>query len=242
MAKGGTHVRQRWPMAVLAVFAVTGFLLVAASVSAGGGDLRPTGGDIPSLLRDRAERIEQRRDAARDLRAEIDLLSANVTGKDLDQLLEDVEDLKPATGLTALEGPGVRVTLTDAPRDGEDPDIDPNLLVVHQQDIQAYVNALWAGGAEAMTLQGQRLMSTTGITCVGNSVVLDGVSYSPPYVIEAIGPRNEMFRSLQRSPETAIYAEYADTYGLGLAVKGLDRVEIEPYDNPIALAHARATD
>ncbi len=58
---------------------------------------------------------------------------------------------------------------------------------MHQQDIQAYVNALWAGGAEAITLQGQRLISTTGIKCVGNTVVLDGVPYSPPYVIEAIG-------------------------------------------------------
>ncbi|MET1037679.1 MAG: DUF881 domain-containing protein [Aeromicrobium sp.] len=241
MAKGGTHARQRWPMAVWAVFAITGFLLVAASVSAKGGDLRPTGGDIPSLLRDRAERIEDRRDDARALREEIDRLASSVAGADLDELLAEVEDLKPATGLTAVEGPGVRVTLTDAPRDGDDPDIDPNLLVVHQQDIQAYVNALWAGGAEAMSLQGQRLMATTGITCVGNSVVLDGVSYSPPYVIEAIGPRSEMFRAMDQSPETASYADYAETYDLGLDVKELEEVEIEPYANPISLSHARAT-
>ena len=52
---------------------------------------------------------------------------------------------------------------------------------MHQQDIQAVVNALWAGGAEAMTIQGQRVISTTGIKCVGNTVVLHGVPYSPPY-------------------------------------------------------------
>ena len=79
------------------------------------------------------------------------------------------------------------MTLTDAPRSVDVPGLDPNVLVVHQQDIQAFVNALWAGGAEAISLQGQRLISTTGIKCVGNTVVLDGVPYSPPYVIEAIG-------------------------------------------------------
>ncbi|MET0929322.1 MAG: DUF881 domain-containing protein [Aeromicrobium sp.] len=241
MAKGGTHARQRWPLAVLAVFTVTGFLFVAASVSAGGDDLRPTGGDIPSLLRERADRIDERRSDARVLRDEIDRLASSVAGEELDGLLGEVEELEPATGLTALEGPGVRVTLTDAPRDGDDPDIDPNLLVVHQQDIQAYVNALWAGGAEAISLQGQRLISTTGITCVGNTVVLDGVPYSPPYVIDAIGPRADMYRAMDRSPETSSYADYAETYDLGLAVEQRERIAVDAYANPIALNHARVT-
>jgi uncharacterized protein YlxW (UPF0749 family) len=242
MVKGGSHARQRWPLAVLVVFAVTGFLFVAASVSAGGDDLRPTGGDIPSLLRDRAERIDQRRDAARALREEIDLLSSSISGEEVDDLLDEVRDLEPPTGLTAVDGPGIKVTLTDAPRTGDDPDIDPNLLVVHQQDIQAFVNALWAGGAEAISLQGQRIIATTGIKCVGNTVVLDGVPYSPPYVIEAIGPRGAMDRAMKRSPDTSIYAEYARTYDLGLDVEQLDTVEIDAYANPVALTHARATD
>ncbi|MET0448939.1 MAG: DUF881 domain-containing protein [Aeromicrobium sp.] len=241
MARSGTHARQRWPLAVLAVFTVTGFLFVAASVSAGGDDLRPTGGDIPSLLRDRAARIEDRRDDARALRGEIDQLASSVGGEELDGLLDKVKDLEPATGLTALEGPGVRVTLTDAPRDGDDPDIDPNLLVVHQQDIQAYVNALWAGGAEAISLQGQRLMATTGIMCVGNTVVLDGVAYSPPYVIDAIGPRGSMSDAMESSPATSTYADYSRLYDLGLEIEKLDEVGIEAYANPVALNHARAT-
>jgi uncharacterized protein YlxW (UPF0749 family) len=241
MAKHGAHARQRWPVAVLAVFMVTGFLCVAASVSAGGDDLRPTGGDIPSLLRDRAQRIDDRRDAARELRADVDQLVSSVEGRDLDAVLEEVDDLEPATGLTAVQGPGVRVTLTDAPRTGDDPDVNLNQLVVHQQDIQAYVNALWAGGAEAISLQGQRLMATTGITCVGNSVVLDGVPYSPPYVMEAIGPRASMLDAMETSPETSTYADYAEVYDLGLEIEPLDRVKVKAYANPIALSHARAT-
>jgi uncharacterized protein YlxW (UPF0749 family) len=239
MAKGGSHARQRWPLAVLGAFTLSGFLFAAASVNADGDDLRPIGGDIASLLRERAERIDGRRDDARALRAEIDELASGIRGEELDDLRAKVRKLEPATGLTALKGPGVRVTLTDAPRTGQDPDIDPNLLVVHQQDIQAYVNALWAGGAEAISLQGQRLMATTGITCVGNTVVLDGVPYSPPYVIEAIGDTSQMYRSMDRSSDTSSYADYAERYDLGLEVESLGEVEVKAYANPIELGHAR---
>ncbi len=239
MAKGGSHARQRWPLAVLGVFTLTGFLFVSASINADGDDLRPAGGDIASLLRDRAHRIDERRDDARALRAEIDQLSSSIGGEELDDLRAKVRKLEPTIGLVAVRGPGVRVTLTDAPRDGPDPDIDPNELVVHQQDIQAYVNALWAGGAEAVSLQGQRLMTTTGIKCVGNSVVLDGVAYSPPYVIEAIGDTSEMNRSMATTPRTSIYAEYHESYDLGLEIEQLDAVEVKAYANPIELGHAR---
>ena len=242
MRKSGTHARQHRPLAVLTLFAVTGFLFVAASVSAGGADLRPSGGDVGSLLRERSERIDARRDDASSLRAEIDRLSSSVSGADLDTLRKRVRQLEPDTGLTDVSGPGVRVTLTDAPRTGRDPDIDLNLLVVHQQDIQAYVNALWAGGAEAVSLQGQRLMTTTGIKCVGNTVVLEGVPYSPPYVIEAIGDTGGMYRAMADSPETASYADYAREYDVGLKVEPLALLSIKAYANPVSLAHARAID
>ena len=119
-----------------------------------------------------------------------------MSGAALDEYRDKVAELESPTGLTALEGPGLRVTLTDAPKSVDPGGEDPNLLVVHQQDIQAFVNALWAGGAEAIALQGQRLISTTGIKCVGNTVLLDGVPYSPPYVIEAIGDTASMNEEL----------------------------------------------
>lgn len=239
MAKGGSHARQRWPLAVLGVFTLTGFLFISASLNADGDDLRPVGGDVASLLRERAERIDARRDDARSLRAEIDNLASEISGEELDDLRAKVRKLEPATGLTALKGPGVRVTLTDAPRTDHDPDVDQNILVVHQQDIQAYVNALWAGGAEAISLQGQRLTATTGIKCVGNSVVLDGVPYSPPYVIEAIGDTPRMNRSMSESPDTSSYAEYSKTFNLGLKIEQLSSVKVKAYANPIELSHAR---
>ncbi|MCW2769544.1 MAG: hypothetical protein JWR27_977 [Aeromicrobium sp.] len=240
MSKGGTHARQSWPLAVLGIFAISGFLFVAASVSSAGSDLRPAGGDVASLLRERSQRIDDRRDDARSLSEAIDGLSASVSSGPLDEIRARVKKLEAATGLTAVKGPGMRVTLTDSPKGLEFPGVDPNQLVVHQQDIQAFVNALWAGGAEAISLQGQRLISTSGITCVGNTVVLDGVPYAPPYVIEAIGDRTRMRSAIDSSFETATYADYVDAYQLGLKIESVAEVRVKAYANPIALQHAKA--
>ena len=245
MAKAGTHARQRWPLAVLMIFALTGFLFVAASVTAGGDDLRPAGGDAGSLASERADRIKERRADARHLRSDIDELSASVSSATLKKLRARAKALEEPTGLTAVEGPGMRVTLNDAPSTLDPPDgEDPNIMFVHQQDIQAYVNALWAGGAEAITLQGQRLISTTGIKCVGATVVLDGVPYFPPYVIEAIGNAGAMNSAINSSPATITYAQYANDpdYQLGLSIENLDNVKAGAYAAPVSLRYAKATD
>ena len=135
------------------------------------------------------------------------------------------------------------MTLTDAPSTlNSSDDADPRLLV-HQQDIQAYVNALWAGGADAVTLQGQRLISTTGIKCVGATVVLDGVPYSPPYVIEAIGDAAAMNTAINTSAATITYAQYArdPDFQLGLDIRDLANVKAGAYAGPVSLRYAKAT-
>lgn len=229
----------RWRFIALAVTVVCGLGFVAAAVTSDGDDLRPAGGDLNSVLADRANEVEQRREKAAELQAEVDALTGKVDDEDLQQTLRRVAKLQRAAGLTEVKGPGVRVTLDDAPRSVEAPGLDPNLLVVHQQDLQAFINALWAGGAEAVTLQGQRLVSTTGIKCVGNTVVLDGVPYSPPYVIEAVGDPYELNRSLNQSPEVVIYEDYAQRYELGLERKDLATVTAPAFTGSTAMTHAR---
>lgn len=91
-----------------------------------------------------------------------------------------------------------------------------------------------------MSLQGQRLISTTGIKCVGNTVVLDGVPYSPPYVIEAIGDTSSMNDEISRSPETKTYRYYVTKFKLGLEVESVDVIKVKAYGGPISLRHARA--
>ena len=240
-AKKGAHARDHWPIAVVVIFAVAGFLFVASSVSAGGSDLRPAGDDVGTLLTERAERVDDARRDASHLRDSIDNLSASVDDAALKKQLDRTDKLRAVTGLSKVTGPGMRVTLTDAPREVEVPGLDPNALVVHQQDIQAFVNALWSGGAQAITLQGERLISTTGIKCVGNTVVLDGVPYSPPYVIEAIGEPGALDYALSTSSEVITYGKYSTKYGLGLKVDTVDWMTAGPYAGTIGLKYASTT-
>jgi uncharacterized protein YlxW (UPF0749 family) len=145
-----------------------------------------------------------------------------------------------AAGTVAVTGPGVSVMLDDAPQDATYPaSVPPDALVVHQQDIQAVVNALWAGGAEAMTLQGQRVTATSAFRCAGNILLLHGRVYSPPYVVEAVGDPERLRAALDRSERVDIYQQYVDAVNLGWGVEDHDRIEMPRYEGSLELDYAR---
>ena len=111
--------------------------------------------------------------------------------------------LELAAGTATVTGPSVTVTLADAPRSADrvlPEGTSPDDVVVHQQDVQAVVNALWAGGAEAMQIMDQRVVSTSAVRCVGNTLILQGRVYSPPYEITAIGDPDRLYESLDSAP------------------------------------------
>ena len=88
--------------------------------------------------------------------------------------------------LPAVEGPGLVVTLDDSPLwenmvDANGSSANINDYVVHQQDIEAVVNALWAGGAESMQIMDQRVLFNSAVRCSGNVLLLQGKKYSPPF-------------------------------------------------------------
>ncbi len=167
-----------------AVCVLAGLMIMVSAWNAQGSDLRPgRNTDLVGLIQDQSRRNAELVRRLTGVREEVDRLSAAENEPDLAPLRDHQA---VAAGLTAVVGPAVTVTLSDAPASVAADGIDPDLLVVHQQDIQAVVNALWGGGAEAMTIQGQRVISTTGVKCVGNTVVLHGVPYAPPYAISAM--------------------------------------------------------
>jgi uncharacterized protein YlxW (UPF0749 family) len=223
--------RQGWLMAVPAVAAAAGLLFAASAFTADGTDLRSTTTDLSTLVTDRAEEVGELRAETTDLRGDVADLSAEIQDTEVAQARAEVAQLEQPAGMLPVSGPGLVVTLDDAPQERlDDPGVDVNLLVVHQQDIQAFVNALWAAGANAISLQGQRLISTTGIKCVGNTVVLEGVPYSPPYRIEAVGNIEAMRAGLEESRSVQIYNDYVDAYGLGLSVQPSSNLDIPGYE------------
>ena len=233
-----------WRLLAPTVFLLAGALFVTSMVSSQGTDLRAGRyDDLDGLASAEAAELESLRTRAAELTAEVDRLTAGlgtVRGSDEHARAKALEG--PA-GLTPVQGPGVTITLDDAPDQaltaaGDDLAAVSNLLV-HQQDIQAVVNALWAGGAEAMTIQGQRVVSTTGIKCVGNVVILHGVPYSPPYRIAAIGPTDQMLTSVTTSPYIELYLRVVAESGLGWEVDVDGSLTMPGYEGPTDLEYAR---
>ena len=217
---------------------LAGLMLVMSALNARGSDLRPgRNTDLVSLVQAQSRRNAELARVLTGHRAEVDALSTQQTSQS--DLAPRLAERATQAGMTAVTGPAVTVTLDDAPDSVAANGVDPDLLVVHQQDIQAVVNALWSGGAEAMTVQDQRVISTTGVKCVGNTVVLHGVPYAPPYVISAIGNQRRLRAALADSPAVAIYRQYVEAYGLVYRQRSPDRVTFAAHQGSLDLQFAQ---
>ena len=138
-------------------------------------------------------------------------------------------------GLVPMAGPGVRVTLDDSQLD-QAPTGNVNDLVIHSQDVQAVVNALWKAGAEAIAINGQRLIATSAVLCVGNTLLLNGTVHSPPYTVTAVGAARERFEG---DPLVRRLRSDATSYGLRFSVARGDALEVPAYRGATALRYAR---
>jgi uncharacterized protein YlxW (UPF0749 family) len=229
-----------WRLLAPAVFLLAGALFVTSMVSSQGTDLRAGRyDDLDGLASAQARDLETLRARTATLTVEVDRLTKDLASTAGQKVQKQADALKGPAGLAPVHGPGVTISLDDAPDEALDKaGADVSDLIVHQQDIQAVANALWSGGAEAMTIQGQRVVATTGIKCVGNTVVLHGVPYSPPYRISAIGPVNAMLASVNQSPYIALYLEQV-TKGLGWDVDEEPALDLPGYDGSTELDYAR---
>ena len=241
------HGRPRvrvWAVLVPLTALAAGLLFATSAETAQGTDLRADRRlELAELIaRERADVAARERDAAV-LRADVDAASAAAAAGD-DRVAEAgaPPSLEMAAGLVPVEGPAVTVQLDDAPRREGRPPLsdDPDDLVIHQQDVQAVVNALWAGGAEAMTLMGQRIVSTSAVRCVGNTVILHGRVYGPPFVVTAVGDPGALRASLAADPGVAYFKTFVERFGLGYSVRTSGSVRLPAYDGPLELPHVRA--
>jgi uncharacterized protein YlxW (UPF0749 family) len=221
------------------VCVLAGLMVVVSAVNARGTDLRPgRNTDLVSLVQSQSRRNADLARRVSAVRAQVDQLSAAENRSS--GLQSQLDRATAVAAFTAVSGPAVTVTLDDAPETVAADGIDADLLVVHQQDIQAVVNALWSGGAEAMTIQGQRVISTTGVKCVGNTVVLHGIPYAPPYVISALGDPARLQRALAGATPLQIYQQYVAAYGLVYDEQVVPRADFPAHEGSLDLQYARA--
>lgn len=203
--------RWGWRFAAPLAFAVSGGLFVASAHGSQGTDLRPSRYiDLASLVRNESRQVTDLNDRVAQLQGQVDQLTNSVDNREVRKLQQRAEALRGPAGLNPVTGDGISVTLSDAPADVINSTTqDIRLLIVHQQDIQAVVNAMWRAGAVGVTVQGQRLVSTTGIKCAWNVVQLDGVPYAQPYTIVGIGDPTELLRAIEEDDYLANYREQA---------------------------------
>ncbi|TDC68969.1 DUF881 domain-containing protein [Actinomadura sp. GC306] len=240
--------RPAWGSIIPVLTLLAGTLFAASASTARGTSLREQGRtEITELIAAEQRRSRQERAEYRRLRHDIDRISRSAGRHDarVKEARAEADRLAALAGFTPYSGPALRVSLDDAPRpkSGSPPrDVRPDDLVVHESDVQAVVNALWAGGAKAMQIMDQRVISTSAVRCVGNTLILQGVVYSPPFRITAVGDPDRLRAALGASPEVAVYRRYVRAYGLGYSVRTVRRATLPPYTGNVAMKHATVPD
>jgi uncharacterized protein YlxW (UPF0749 family) len=237
--------RSPWRFGVPIVCLCAGLLLATTHTVSGGSEIRRS--DSPRLV-----------DLVREAQSSVDRLSAQ-----REALVDEVDNhhggtpsaaaalaaithradaLASDAGLDAVHGPGLVVTLDDAQRDAEGRfpgDASADDLVVHQQDIEAVLNAMWSAGAEAIQMQDQRIIATSAPLCVGNTLLLNGRTYSPPYAVTAIGDAAAMQAALATSPMIELYKRYVLRFGLGYTEQAKSDVEVVGHPPAVRMRYAK---
>jgi uncharacterized protein YlxW (UPF0749 family) len=234
--------RSPWRVGVPVVCLLAGLMIGATHGVSRGGEIRRS--DAPRLV----DLVRSEQSAVGRLSTERDKLANTIDsthGRSADTalaaMLRRSAELAGDAGLTAVHGPGLTITLNDAQRDanGRFPrDASPDDLVVHQQDIQAVMNALWTAGAEAIQMQDQRIIATSVARCVGNTLLLNGRTYSPPYTITAIGDANAMQAALAAAPLVILYKQYVVRFGLGYTEHAVADAHIAGHTEPLRMHFA----
>jgi len=243
---GAVTRRSVWRALVPAIALVAGMLFATSAETAQGTDLRAGRRvELTQLIAAQERSVVQADDRAVTLQGEVDALERDASGRDsrVRTVRALSERLERQVGLRPIRGGGLTVTLGDAPRrpDGSLPaDARPDDVIVHQQDVNSVVNALWAGGADGLAVMGERLIMTGAVRCVGNTLLLYGRTYSPPFRVTAVGDPERLRASLDVEPGVRLYRQAVAYFGLGYEVKDERVVTLPGYDGPVRLSYAEA--
>ena len=159
------------------------------------------------------------------LEKELEKERENVTknNSELENSENEIKNGNKITGLTEVTGPGIIVTL----RDGQSiaSTLNPSTLIVHDLDILSVINELKNAGAEAISINDQRVVTTTGISCRGNTIDINGEKVGAPFIIKAIG-LPEYLSGITRAGG---YIEYLKRDGVEVKVEKSNRITIPKY-------------
>ncbi|WP_433383401.1 DUF881 domain-containing protein [Actinoplanes sp. CA-142083] len=211
--------------AAMITLVALGFLFVVA--------YRQTVADEPARTKARAELVEQvqnRRDETVELQAKADQLGDEVAGLRERELggatAARLRDLEAATGLAPVKGSGAKIRLADGPTPINAVTGERNTTArVKDTDLQLATNALWSLGAEAITINGQRLTATSTIRQAGEAILVDFQPVTTPYEVIAIGP-DDLADDFRDGYAGQFFKELVRQYGMSFEATGVRDVTL----------------
>jgi len=185
----------------------------------------------------RAALLEQQ---VTDLRAQLQRYerAASEGQTQLAGIREQLQALQVLAGLTAVTGPGVAIRLDDSRRPLE-PGQNPNEVILHNYDVVAVVNDLWTAGAEAIAINGQRIIATTPIRSVATTMMVNAKRITPPITIQAIGDPDRLSARVRRPGG---YLKLLQAFDFPTRVTPSAELTIPAYRGPMQLQYIRATE
>ena len=222
-----------------AVLALVGFLTLVASngvkEAKRGAESRRTG--LVKLIHTRQGEVENLGKQLVQLRTDVAEARRRLSTSSADEARR-LREAQIWAGTTAMSGPGLELRLSDS-AEAKALESDRESVSVQDIDLQLVVNALWAAGAEAMAVNGQRLVSTSPIRAAGETITVNFRPLVPPYKVEVIGADKKLF---ERSEVAQRFRQWVEDYGLGFAVKHKAKIVVPAYAGRLQLSSARPTD
>lgn len=154
-------------------------------------------------------------------------------------LQAQIERLRAFAGTAAVRGPAVTIEVADSPE--ADQEGTPDFRIV-DTDLQLVVNALWAAGAEAISINGQRIVSTSAIRSAGQTILVNYKVLTSPYTVTAIGEPNALQARFEQSQIAEQFRTWTQVYRLSIRINSVKAATVPAYAGSVRPRHAQSVE
>lgn len=193
--------------------------------------------DVVKSLQDDKEQLQKTLESLRKEASEFEHKAAASDGLLSDYIVQE-KKFKELAGLTEIEGEGIKVILADAA--SIPPNSDPNDYIVHSSDLQTILNVIWRGGAKAVSINGERLVGTSAVRCVGNTILINSTLLGSPYEILAIGNSKDIKKTLLGDEGSKIFFKKTmSELGINVELREEKSIKVPAYKGGLSAEFAR---
>ncbi len=210
--------------------------------SASGPITRQSGREIVAgtIHRLEAEQADLKKQIS-DLRSQVDTAQSSDAQRKttLQDISSEIDHQQVAAGMVALHGSGVVAIFDDSTVRNVPENEDPAKYILHEYDLRDVLNALWVSGAEAISLNGERIVGNTSLYCVGTTIIVNSTRLSPPYEVHAIGDPEALSAALHGSFQMEKFNQRAQIYDLPVKIEPGQDVVVAPYNGSFVYKYSK---